>query len=627
MAQAHAASGADMVTVAVRRVNISDRSKESLLDYIDTTRMFILPNTAGCYTADEAIRTARLGREAGLSNWVKLEVIGDERTLFPDNEALIEATKVLVKDGFVVLPYTNDDPIACRKLEDAGAAAVMPLGAPIGSGLGIQNVNNMRIIREFARVPLIVDAGVGTASDAALAMELGADGVLMNTAIAGAEQPVAMAQAMKHAVIAGRLAYLAGRIPEKDVRDRQQPCRRPGRALVAARMSDTDARARSQHLIEQLNTLWRVGDDAEPAAPPSLPTAPPQPDSHATAPASGNVQLRRPFSTSTNRSGRSSSTIDEYKTARDDVRRFQEALAARERRMEALIEAMRTEHAEIRTSLGVLQQATHNLGERSVRLQPDRVDERRRQPDRRGGSDPRPAILVQRRDAQPQVRRLRGRVSRIERGHSGAAAGLRPDLCRRVRRPRHRLRPRRVPRRCFASAASPRAASISTTRWSRCAARRDSRRRRPTRSRICADVPPGSLGGLFAAQVVEHLEPAYLTRLLEAAFDALRPGAPIVLETINPACWFAFFESYIRDITHVRPLHPDTLKFLLIASGFQQIEIRYRAPYPEHEKLQPLACVRGARRFSGDAQRERREDQPAALHASRLRGDRKRTEA
>src|SRR5215208_3328733 len=215
MAQAHAASGADMVTVAVRRVNISDRSRESLLDFIDTERMFILPNTAGCYTADEAIRTAYLAREAGLSNWVKLEVIGDERTLFPDNEALLEATRVLVQDGFVVLPYTNDDPIACRKLEDAGAAAVMPLGAPIGSGLGIQNPNNMRIIREFARVPLIVDAGVGTASDAALAMELGADGVLMNTAIAGAEKPVAMAQAMKHAVIAGRLAYLAGRIAKK----------------------------------------------------------------------------------------------------------------------------------------------------------------------------------------------------------------------------------------------------------------------------------------------------------------------------------------------------------------------------------------------------------------------------
>jgi len=215
MAQAHEASGADMVTVAVRRVNISDRSRESLLDYIDTNRMFILPNTAGCYTAEDAIRTARLGREAGLSNWVKLEVIGDERTLFPDNEALIEATRVLAKEGFVVLPYTNDDPIACRKLEDAGAAAVMPLGAPIGSGLGIQNVNNMRIIREFARVPLIVDAGVGTASDAALAMEIGADGVLMNTAIAGAEHPVAMAEAMRHAVIAGRLAWLSGRIPRK----------------------------------------------------------------------------------------------------------------------------------------------------------------------------------------------------------------------------------------------------------------------------------------------------------------------------------------------------------------------------------------------------------------------------
>ena len=215
MAQAHAASGADMVTVAVRRVNISDRSKESLLDYIDTERMFILPNTAGCYTADDAVRTARLGREAGLSNWVKLEVIGDERTLFPDNEALIAATRTLVAEGFIVLPYTNDDPIACRKLEEAGAAAVMPLGAPIGSGLGIQNVNNIRIIREFARVPVILDAGVGTASDAALAMELGADGVLMNTAIAGATDPVMMAAAMKHGVIAGRLAYLAGRIPRK----------------------------------------------------------------------------------------------------------------------------------------------------------------------------------------------------------------------------------------------------------------------------------------------------------------------------------------------------------------------------------------------------------------------------
>ena len=215
MAGAHAASGAEMVTVAVRRVNLSDRSRESLLDHIDTSLYALLPNTAGCYTADDAVRAARLGREAGLSNWVKLEVIGDERTLYPDNEALVAATHVLVKEGFVVLPYTNDDPVVCRKLEDAGAAAVMPLGAPIGSGLGIQNPNNIRIIKEFASVPVIVDAGVGTASDAAVAMELGADGVLMNTAIAGADNPVDMATAMKLAVEAGRLAHISGRIPRK----------------------------------------------------------------------------------------------------------------------------------------------------------------------------------------------------------------------------------------------------------------------------------------------------------------------------------------------------------------------------------------------------------------------------
>jgi len=215
MIKAHEASGAEMITVAVRRVNVTDRTKESLLDYIDPDRYFLLPNTAGCYTADEAIRTARLAREVGLSNWVKLEVIGDDKTLFPDNEALLEATRVLAREGFVVLPYTNDDPVVCRKLEQAGAAAVMPLGAPIGSGLGIQNQNNIRIIREFAQVPVIVDAGVGTASDAALAMELGADGVLMNTAIAGATDPIAMAEAMKLSVQAGRLAYLAGRIPRK----------------------------------------------------------------------------------------------------------------------------------------------------------------------------------------------------------------------------------------------------------------------------------------------------------------------------------------------------------------------------------------------------------------------------
>ncbi len=215
MAQALEASGSEMITVAVRRVNLSDRSTKSLLDYIDTSRYFLLPNTAGCYSADDAVRAARLGREAGLSNWVKLEVIGDEKTLFPDNEALLEATGILVKEGFVVLPYTNDDPIMCRKLEDAGAAAVMPLGAPIGSGLGIQNPNNIQIIKAASNVPVIVDAGVGTASDAAIAMELGVDGVLMNTGIAGSDNPVEMAEAMKLSVKAGRLAYLAGRIPRK----------------------------------------------------------------------------------------------------------------------------------------------------------------------------------------------------------------------------------------------------------------------------------------------------------------------------------------------------------------------------------------------------------------------------
>lgn len=216
MARCHEASGAEVVTVAVRRVNLTDKSKESLIDYIDRSKYFILPNTAACYTADEAIRTARLAREVGLSNWVKLEVIGDERTLFPDNEGLLEATRVLVKEGFVVLPYTNDDLVNAKKLVDAGAAAVMPLAAPIGSGMGVQNISNLRILREMiTEVPLIVDAGVGTASDAAIAMELGYDGLLMNTAIAAAEDSVRMAEAMKHAVEAGRLAYLAGRMPKK----------------------------------------------------------------------------------------------------------------------------------------------------------------------------------------------------------------------------------------------------------------------------------------------------------------------------------------------------------------------------------------------------------------------------
>jgi len=216
MTRCHEASGAEMVTVAVRRVNLTEKSKESLLDFVDRERFFILPNTAGCYTADEAIRTARLAREVGLSNWIKLEVIGDEKTLFPDVLGLVEATRVLVKEDFVVLPYTNDDLVVARKLIDAGAAAVMPLAAPIGSGMGVQNVPNLRILREMiTEVPLIVDAGVGTASDATIAMELGYDGILMNTAIAGAADPVKMADAMKHAVIAGRMAFEAGRIPKK----------------------------------------------------------------------------------------------------------------------------------------------------------------------------------------------------------------------------------------------------------------------------------------------------------------------------------------------------------------------------------------------------------------------------
>jgi thiazole synthase len=214
MRDAHEASGAQIVTVAVRRVSLPG-SGESILDYIDTARYTLLPNTAGCYTADEAVRTAYLAREAGLGDMVKLEVIGDSRTLFPDVQGLLEATRTLAREGFVVMPYTNDDPVIAKRLEDAGAACVMPLGAPIGSGLGIRNPYNIKIILETVSVPVIVDAGVGTASDAAIAMELGIDGVLMNTAIAGAQDPVAMARAMRLAVEAGRLAHRAGRIGKK----------------------------------------------------------------------------------------------------------------------------------------------------------------------------------------------------------------------------------------------------------------------------------------------------------------------------------------------------------------------------------------------------------------------------
>jgi thiazole synthase len=209
------ASGAEVVTVAVRRVNLAEQGQGSLLGMLREEGFTLLPNTAGCYTADDAIRTARLGREAGMTDLVKLEVIGDPKTLFPDTEALVQAARVLVKEGFVVLPYTNDDPIVARKLVDVGCPAVMPLGAPIGSGLGIRNPYNLRILMEAVTVPVIVDAGVGTASDAAIAMELGCDGVLMNTAIAAARDPVRMATAMRLGVEAGRHAYLAGRMEKK----------------------------------------------------------------------------------------------------------------------------------------------------------------------------------------------------------------------------------------------------------------------------------------------------------------------------------------------------------------------------------------------------------------------------
>ncbi|MFH1231942.1 MAG: thiazole synthase [Planctomycetota bacterium] len=215
MKQALEASGTDCVTVAVRRVNLTDKSKESLLDYIDPKLYKILPNTAGCYSVDEAVRTARLAREVGLSDMIKLEVIGDEKTLYPDLNGLIEATKILVKEGFTVLPYSSDDLVTALRLEEAGASCVMPLGAPIGSGLGIINTMNIQIIISRLKVPVIVDAGVGTASDVAVAMELGADGVLLNTGIALAKEPVSMARAMKLACESGRLAYLSGRIPKK----------------------------------------------------------------------------------------------------------------------------------------------------------------------------------------------------------------------------------------------------------------------------------------------------------------------------------------------------------------------------------------------------------------------------
>jgi thiazole synthase len=217
------ASGAEIVTVALRRVDLGDRSSDSLMALLQRKSWVLLPNTAGCFTADEAVRTLRLARELGIAQMVKLEVIGDPKTLYPDNEQTLEAAKILVRAGFTVLPYCIDDPIVCRKLEDVGCAAVMPLAAPIGSGLGIRNPHNLSIILEHAKVPVIVDAGVGTASDAAVAMELGCHGVLMNTAIAHAQGPVRMAAAMRQAVSAGRLAFRAGRMPKQRYANASSP--------------------------------------------------------------------------------------------------------------------------------------------------------------------------------------------------------------------------------------------------------------------------------------------------------------------------------------------------------------------------------------------------------------------
>ncbi|MCW0232616.1 MAG: bifunctional sulfur carrier protein/thiazole synthase protein [Ferrovibrio sp.] len=217
------ASGAEIVTVAVRRVNVTDRNQPMLVDYVDPKKYTYLPNTAGCFTADDAVRTLRLAREAGGWKLVKLEVLGDQKTLYPDMEATLAATKLLVKEGFDVMVYCADDPIAAKKLEELGACAIMPLAAPIGSGLGVQNPVQIRVIIENAKVPVLVDAGVGTASDAAIAMELGCDGVLMNTAIAEAKDPIRMARAMKLAIEAGRLAYQAGRMPKKLYADPSSP--------------------------------------------------------------------------------------------------------------------------------------------------------------------------------------------------------------------------------------------------------------------------------------------------------------------------------------------------------------------------------------------------------------------
>ena len=354
-------------------------------------------------------------------------------------------------------------------------------------------------------------------------------------------------------------------------------------------MSDIDVRARSQHLVEQLNTLWRAGE-SEPTAPPSVPKR--------VLNLIRTRLLRRQETFNSAVVQYINESVRPLELAIDDVRRFQEALAARERRMEALIEAIRSEHAEIRTSLGVLQQATHNLGSAVS------VSQRTGDPVVSGFPGP-PKLGTSeggsRTDSETAASPSTSSVETLSHKYVGfedAFRGSSDDIQRQLRD--------YIP--IFAGASDVldigcgRGEFLALLRESGVTARgidlndamvavcreKGFNATKADALSCLRSLRPGSLGGLFAAQVVEHLEPAYLTRLLEAAFEALRPGATIVLETINPACWFAFFESYIRDITHVRPLHPETLKFLLIASGFQQIEIRYRAPYPEHEKLQPL---------------------------------------
>ena len=712
-----------------------DRSRCSTTS--TATRIFILPNTAGCYTAEEAIRTARLGREVGLSNWVKLEVIGDEQTLFPDNVALLEATRVLVKEGFVVLPYTNDDPVVCRKLEDAGAAAVMPLGAPIGSGLGIQNPNNIRIIKDQARVPVIVDAGVGTASDAAIAMELGADGVLMNTAIALARDPVAMASAMKLAVEAGRLAFLAGRIARKEYASAEQPDRgahhgrggemtdvpleealrrlkqerdeadrrlqrrpHPARSLhpPAAGHSGAGARTGRARRPRALNESWNILPD-----PPVMPgvkgrlagfvwrivapylqrqltfnslvvehvnrnaearraahrregeaRAAIRAQMHELAAFQGRLMLLlqqitayvdtkdrdaaggllvlntalNSLADSLSKHGESIKAREQRYEARtaavaaglDELRgtldldaqqksivalntslsgltdayaKYRESLEAREYRYEARTTAIAAAHEELRGIIGLNQQAIVAL-KRAVKSPPVRASAGAQIPESAGSTDvfapsldayKYVAFEDQFRGSREEIReRFESYIPCFQHRSSQGAGESRPsgdvldigcgrgeflDLL-------------------AAHGIAARGIDLNQEMAEVCRAR-GLNVVEADAVQYLTSLPDDSLGGIFAAQVVEHLEPSYLLLFLDVAFEKLQPGGRLVLETLNPACWTAFFESYIRDITHRWPLHPETLKYLVLASGFSRADIEFRSPVPPEDRLQAIA--------------------------------------